>query len=445
MAMDLVRPLRRAGIDAAVVAQPGGPEQYSRFARAVIETADHSEPDEQVVDRLIEFGRRQSPPPVLFYTDDKTLLLTSRFRERLREVFTFVAPDRGIICDLVDKACFQALADRLSLPVLRARLVAAAEQGPPPDLDLRFPVVLKPASRLDDARWGAAVQHHGKASKVVSAEDLRLLWPRLVASEVVAVAQELVPGHENQIVSYHAYVDAADGIVGEFTGRKIRTYPPEFGHTTALTVSADPQVADVGRDILQRLDFSGVVKLDFKRGPDGQLHLLEVNPRFSLWHHPGAAAGVNIPALVYGDLVGRPRPRAVSARPGTTWVKPWRDPAAARADGISLRQWTRWALRADTTSVLAWDDLMPFARGIVWARGKQRLPTAFLKRCGCALLRRLETSTSHGPADEDLSPRRPRPAVRWMLSGFLPVPGTDLLRGSPTAARWSDDVINCRR
>lgn len=378
--MDLVRPLGRAGINAAVVAKRDEPEVFSRFTRALIETAGHSEPDEQVVDHLIEFGRRQSSPPVLFYTSDKTLLLTSRFRARLSEAFTFVIPDHDLISELVDKVKFQTLAERLSLPVPRARILAAAGQESPPDLGLSFPVVLKPASRLDYMRW-ATLEPRSKAYRVASLEELRLLWPRLSGSGLVAVAQELVPGHENQIVSYHAYIDDKGCTLGDFTGRKIRTYPHEFGHTTALTISADRQVAEVGREILQRLAFSGVVKLDFKRGPDGQLHLLEINPRFSLWHHAGAAAGVNIPAIVYGDLTGRPRPRAVSARPGTTWCKAWRDPVSARKDGVSLRQWMRWALDADTTSVLAWDDPMPFLRGMMWTRAKQRLLSPFVKRC----------------------------------------------------------------
>lgn len=376
--MDLLRPLGLAGIDAAVVARGDDPEAFSRLTRALIETTGHSEPDPHVIDHLIEFGRRQSSPAVLFYSSDKTLLLTSRFRERLSEVFTFVIADHGLICDLIDKGRFQALAERLSLPVPRASLLAAEGQGPPPDLDLHFPVVLKPARRVDYLHW-AKLESRSKACHVASAEELRLLWPRLAASGIVAVAQELIPGHENQIVSYHAYVDADGCIVGDFTGRKIRTYPPEFGHTTALTVTADRELADVGRDVLERLGLSGVVKLDFKRGPDGRLHLLEVNPRFSLWHHAGAAAGVNIPALVYGDLTGRPRPRPVTARPGTTWVKPWRDPLAARADGIPLRRWLRWALRTDTRSVLAWRDPMPFLRGIIWAQMKRRLPASVVK------------------------------------------------------------------
>lgn len=377
MAMDVVRPLGRAGIDVAVVAQTGDPQRFSRFTRAIFEAAGSSEGHEQLVERLIEFGRQQASPPVLFYADDEPLWVVSRFRDRLREAFTFVIPDHGLVCDLVDKARFQALAERLSLPVPRARVLdAAAEHAPPADLALRFPIVVKPVNGSNRGGW-TSLESRGKAHSVASAEDLRALWPRLAANRIIVLAQEMVHGHENQIVSYHAYVDDG-GVVAEFTGRKIRTYPRAFGSTTALTITGDREVAEAGRSILQRLDFSGVAKLDFKRGPDGQLHLLEINPRFSLWHNAGAAAGVNIPALVHGDLTGRRRPSTVAARPGTTWVKLWRDPAAVREDRTSLRRWMRWVVSADTTSLLAWDDPMPFLRGMVWRRAKSRFIAPFV-------------------------------------------------------------------
>jgi hypothetical protein len=49
-------------------------------------------------------------------------------------------------------------------------------------------------------------------------------------------------------------------------------------------------------------------KLDFKRAPDGALRILEFNPRFNLWHYPGALGGGSLPALVHalGRLAGAP-------------------------------------------------------------------------------------------------------------------------------------------
>src|SRR5207249_9334077 len=135
-----------------------------------------------------------------------------------------------------------------------------------------------------------------------------------------------------------------------------RTWPTSCGFSTALLTSDAPDVVALGRDIIARLELQGVAKLDFKRGPDGRLSLLEVNPRFNLWHHLGARAGVNIPAFVYADLVGLPRGRVLQARAGVRWCKPWDDVTAARAAGVSFLRWLPWALGCEAKRVVAWDD-----------------------------------------------------------------------------------------
>jgi hypothetical protein len=82
-------------------------------------------------------------------------------------------------------------------------------------------------------------------------------------------------------------------------------------------------------DLVDALEWlTGGAKLDFKSAPDGRLLLLEINPRFNLWHHLGAVAGVNLPALVYADLVGLPRPATRPARAG----------ARRRAPGFDLER-----------------------------------------------------------------------------------------------------------
>jgi predicted ATP-grasp superfamily ATP-dependent carboligase len=173
------------------------------------------------------------------------------------------------------------------------------------------------------------------------------------------MAQELVPGGETAIESYNVYVNDAGAIVGEFAGRKIRTHPLTFGDSTALEVTDAADVLALGQRIVKRLKLRGVAKLDLKRAPDGSLRLLEINPRFTLWHHLGACAGVNLAALVYRDLTGLPHPPRAAARAGTRWCKPWSDIRAARASGISLVRWIPWALSCDALSAFAWDDPMP--------------------------------------------------------------------------------------
>src|SRR5204863_6430113 len=148
--------------------------------------------------------------------------------------------------------------------------------GRPGELGLRFPIVLKPLTRRPES-WDP-VAGGAKALRVDTAAELAALWPRLAAAGLPLLAQQLVAGTEQRIESYHAYVRPGGEVVGEFTGRKIRTWPLERGESTALELTDAPDVAALGRDVLARLRFAGVAKLDFKRDPAGRLWLLEINP-----------------------------------------------------------------------------------------------------------------------------------------------------------------------
>jgi D-aspartate ligase len=363
--MDLLRPIAAAGIRCAVVARAGSPSLYSRHARARLPWPDFSENVETLVDKLVNFARAQPTPPVLFYEEDPQLLMISRYRARLAPAFRFVIADAELVENLVDKARFQALAERCGLPVPPACRFHPAAQDPD-RLELRFPIILKPLMRL--ARWNdnAALN---KAFAAESPQALRALWPQLLALDVELLAQQLIPGAEAQIESYHCYVDGGGSIAAEFAGRKIRTWPPAFGHTTALEITDAADVRRQGRAIAERIGLTGVAKFDFKRDAAGTLHLLEINPRFTLWHHPAALAGLNIPALVYADLTGTPRPSIRPARPGVRWCRAWKDFPAARAVGMPLADWLMWTWRCEAKSSLSWDDPLPLARATL-----RRLP-----------------------------------------------------------------------
>jgi D-aspartate ligase len=364
--MDLVRPLGRAGIRSTVVIEPGDVAAYSRFTRDVIPRADPTGEPDVLLERLMRYAGTQAEPPVLYYGQDSELLLVSRRRDRLQEGFRFAIADRELVEDLVDKARFRELARRLELPTPSATHVDPAAASPS-DVGLRFPVIVKPTAR-GRGDWSAVAD--GKAVQVDGEEALRELWPRLSHAGVEVVLQELIAGPETRIESYHVYVDPAGDRAGEFTGRKIRTHPAAFGETTALEITDAGDVAELGREVTTRLGLRGVAKLDFKRDEHDRLHLLEVNARFNLWHHAGAEAGVNLPALVFADQAGLPRPRTQRARPGVRWVYHEHDARAARRQGVPLRRWLPWAMSSEAKAIVAVDDPLPMVMGGVHRLGK---------------------------------------------------------------------------
>jgi D-aspartate ligase len=358
----LLRTLGLAGLPCAAITEPGSPLLYSRFTRAAIPWTEEITADsENLVDRLMHFAAVQPEPPVLFYENTDHLLLISRYRERLTTAFRFVIAEPTLVEDLVDKVRFQVLAERLHLPVPVTCRIKPAETPVPPELDLRFPVVVKPPNR--SAAWRDIGGWH-KALQFDKPGDLREVWSRMAGVGGEFLVQEMVPGPETCIESYHVYVDGKGQIAGEFTGRKIRTFPVSCGHSTALTITAAADVSALGRDLVGRLALRGVAKFDFKRAPDGRLVLLEVNPRFNLWHHLGAVAGVNLPALVYADLVGLPRPVMQEAQAGVRWCDLGNDWRAAKANGMDLPAWV-FSVLGYEAKALNWDDPLPFLRAVL--------------------------------------------------------------------------------
>lgn len=358
--MDLVRPLGLAGIRCAVVASENCGLAHSRYTERLLPLKMEDGSEEEWVEALVTAGLCEAQPPVLFFQEDTHLLMVSRHRRRLAQAFRFALPEADFIEQLVDKARFQRLSEERALPVPRTRVLHPTPDSQPPALDLRYPLIVKPLTRLES--W-ATIERGGKALALGGVADLAALWPRLTAAGIDLLAQELIPGPESAMESYHVYVDAQGEVAGEFTGRKIRTLPATYGHSTALTLTdirtQGADVAALGRDVAARIGLRGVAKFDFKRAPDGGLHLLEINPRFNLWHHLGAVAGVNLPALVYADLTGRRRPRAAIARAGACWCRLRTDRLAVREAGGSTLSWLLWAVRCEA-SAIQWDDPLPF-------------------------------------------------------------------------------------
>jgi predicted ATP-grasp superfamily ATP-dependent carboligase len=354
--MDLLRPLAAQGIPCAPVADRGALPRYSRYAREVIEWADPWTETESLIEILSKFGARKPEKPILFYESDADLLMISRNRDRLGEFYRFVIADAELTEKLVDKLKFQQLAEIFELPVPPVTALHAANFDACKN-DLKFPVILKPSTRKKN-EW-ASIAGLSKGVRIETSEELEKFMEFFGVTGIELLAQEFIPGDESAVESYHVYVDAEGKIAGEFTGKKIRTLPKAFGQSCALTITDASDVAQLGRAITEKLGLRGVAKFDFKRAPDGRLFLLGINPRFNLWHHLGAAAGVNLPMLVYADLVSRERPVYGRAKAGTNWCRLWQDVFSAREEGISFARWLVWAARCEAKAGLSLDDPFP--------------------------------------------------------------------------------------
>jgi D-aspartate ligase len=355
--LSMVRALGRDGIAVAVAAsEPGSRVARSRYCRAVVRTPSWVDDPDAALGALIAWGREQREAPVVFYQGDHDMLALSRGRGRLAPHLRCVLPPAELVEDVADKLRFAALAERERLPV---PFTLTLHRGSALDGELarwdRFPCVVKPVMR--SPRF-AQLAHNQKALLIRSRGELDALAAVIESHHTDFVIQHAIDGGEECIESYHAYIRPGGQVVGEFTGRKLRTWPLVYGYSTYVEITDADDVRRLGRSVLEKIGFSGVVKLDFKRDPRSRrLYLLEINPRFSLWLHAGAVAGVPIPALVYRDCVepGSARP-AGRARAGVRWVNARDD---WRAYDASTVRWLAEILTADINESFLLVDPLP--------------------------------------------------------------------------------------
>lgn len=365
--IDLVRALGLGGVRCAVAAVPGDPANYSKHTKQALPWFDPWTETERMVDSLVAWGRSQPVNPVLFYNGDHDLLMVSRNRSVLSEVFDFVIGDEELVEDLVDKQRFSDLARKLELPV-PASVTLDASTAQPSEVAIGFPLIVKPVTHRHET-WRPVAS--GKALRVEDEAHLGRVWQSLRPVGNV-IAQRLIEGAEDRIESYHVFVSHRHERICEFAGRKVRTLPPEYGETTALEITATEDVLSLGRSCVEKMRLTGVAKLDLKRDPSGKLWLLEVNPRFNLWHHAAALAGANLPVAVFDHLTAR-RLDPCHARAGVTWCHPTQDAKAARRLGVPLTRWANWARRCEAKWAMSLRDPMPFLRGVIVRRLASRL------------------------------------------------------------------------
>ena len=99
------------------------------------------------------------------------------------------------------------------------------------------------------------------------------------------VVQELIPGGGESQFSYAALWRDGEP-VAEFTARRTRQYPVDFGYTsTCVEVVDNQQATDAARKILKSAGHSGSGRggVQIRDGRDGSLKLLDVNPRPWSW------------------------------------------------------------------------------------------------------------------------------------------------------------------
>jgi len=295
---------------------------------------------------------------MLIPTDDYTVGLASVHHEALANAYQLTVPAWEKLRWACDKRLLHQLAGKLQ--VHQPWTACPSNREELESLDCPFPVILKPAVRLEPSSlaipkaWlaedrASLLTRYEEASALLSPENL--------------IIQEIVPGGGEAQFSYAAL--CKDGrSLASVVARRTRQFPRDFGQFSTYVETVDaPEIIEPAERLLAALRLTGLVEVEFKQDPrNRQFKVLDINPRVWGWHTLSRRAGVDFPYLLWLLARGEPVPH-LRGRAGERWVHMSADLRMAieemLAGRLSLRSYLHSLRGPRESAIFSWDDPMP--------------------------------------------------------------------------------------
>ena len=331
----------------------------TRHCRELIEVPKRAE---ALIDVLENLGRRFDVPPVLIPCVDRSVLLISKFRERLQPYYRIAAPEHSVLERLADKSQFYELAAKLGFAVPATAYLRTRDDVTEAARKMLFPCILKPAVKT--AQWEAIIKT--KAFRVESAAELLDIYNRCAAITPL-VLQEWIAGEDSDLYTCNAYFDRHSQPLATFVSQKLRQWPVEMGVGSLAQECRNDEVLDLTIRLFQAVGFQGLGYLEVKRDRRSGKHvLIEANVGRPTGRSTMAeAGGVPLHYTMYCDLVNLPLPSNRTQKYGNMkWIYWRRDFRAAlhawRQGKLSLIAWWRSLRGPKSNAIFSWTDPLPF-------------------------------------------------------------------------------------
>jgi predicted ATP-grasp superfamily ATP-dependent carboligase len=302
-----IRSLGRLGVPVyTVVEDHFTPAASSRYltGRFRWPTTGREDPDELVAG-LLRIGRAIGGRPILVATDEEAAVLIAEQAARLGEQFMLPVVAPSLPRQLATKDTLHSLCVEHRIPTPASAQPRSPQEALEFAGELGYPVVVK-----NNAPWLRLTRPAVPNTAIVGdPSEVRLLVESWGAMPSVLL-QEYVPQEHATDWIAHAYFGAEPGRDVIFTGRKLRSWPPQAGVTTYAYTSSNAEVADLTRELCRKVGFRGICDLDWRSDSlCGEYKLVDFNPRlgaqFRLFER---ADGVDVIRALHLDLTERDLP-----------------------------------------------------------------------------------------------------------------------------------------
>ena len=361
LGLAVVRSLGRRGVPICVVDDELSIGRFSRYTTHYVRVPDLRD-ESRCVASVLGVGRRLGLDGwVLYPTREEIVVALARHRQDLLGTFRVPTPPWDVTQWAWDKRKTHELAQRAGIPTARTWGLGTDANIDALPMDVRFPVVIKPAIKEHFLYATGA-----KAWRADSREELaaRAAEAAAIVGPAEVLVQERIPGDGHQRYAYCAFFK--DGMsLASVTVRRRRQHPPEFGRASTLVETVDvPELEALSLRFLREMRYYGVVELEYMLDDrDATYKLLDVNARLWGYHSIGPRAGVDFPWLLFRDQIGLPAFPVGRGRTGVRWVRMLTDLPTVAVElaqrSLTFREYTASMRPVRVEAVFSMEDPLP--------------------------------------------------------------------------------------
>jgi len=187
----------------------------------------------------------------LYYSNDGHLKMIRQYYHEIKKLFKVILPSTSILDASLDKNKFIQFAKELSMPV--PFTISNTELGDLSDIEL--PVIIKTIIRINWFESQTVRKFGGNHYKVLlikNREKFEQIKRSADQEGIEYIIQKYIPGPESNIISFHTFFTSDSEPLGYFVGRKIRTYPTQYGLSCSFRLIKHPEVVRISLDLLKK-------------------------------------------------------------------------------------------------------------------------------------------------------------------------------------------------
>lgn len=359
----IIRALGRRGLH--VVAMSHDPKDIGLVSKYASEVVVCPHPNDQ--EAFLEFMIKNAsswPNALIIESGDYYAVALSQLKDELSKYYRVITQDWDVLSKFVEKKYTYELAEACGVPCPKTYYPQSLADLEELEEGIALPCIIKPIRSHE-----FVARFKTKLFVVDTFEDLRAKFALCVEADQPVIVQEIIPGDDRTLERVHIYLNSRGEVGAEVHHKTLRLSPPNFGVMRAgYTVPPNEEVSALAYRLLDHADYNtGVAAFQFKRSErTNELMLIEVNGRIPRSVQMDVACGVDLPWIIYQDIV-HDKQLPIEPYQELTWIEFWPDVlnAIVRDDkqAFNLHKFIRPYLAPKKSfAILSLTDPKPFIR-----------------------------------------------------------------------------------